>query len=94
MRHILLAASVVLALAPCVRADDLSKQMQIASLNREIESLEQELAACQRKQKNWKTATIVGAVGTAATATGAIVQGVKLHNMKKQESEEKKQKND
>ena len=65
-------------------AVDMSRQMQIASLKREISDLEIKLAECSRKNKNWKTATWVGAAGTAVTGTAAIVQGVKLHKLKKE----------
>ena len=38
-------------------AIDTSRQMQIASLKREISELEIKLSECSRKNKNWKTAT-------------------------------------
>lgn len=63
---------------------DTSRQMQIASLKREISELEIKLGECTRKNKNWRTATWVGAAGTVATGTAAIVQGVKLNKLKKE----------
>ena len=65
-------------------AIDTSRQMQIASLKREISELEIKLGECTRKNKNWKTATWVGAAGTVATGTAAIDQGVKLNKLKKE----------
>ena len=65
-------------------AIDTAKQMQIASLKREISELEIQLSECQRKNKNWRTATWIGAAGTVATGTAAIVQGVKLNKLKKE----------
>ena len=65
-------------------AIDTSRQMQIASLKREISELDIKLQECTRKNKNWKTATWVGAAGTVATGTAAIVQGVKLNKLKKE----------
>ena len=65
-------------------AIDMSRQMQIASLKREISELEIKLAECSRKNKNWKTATWIGAAGTVATGTAAVVQGVKLHKLKQE----------
>ena len=65
-------------------AIDTSRQMQIASLKREISELEIQLSECKRKNKNWRTATWVGAAGTVATGTAAIVQGVKLNKLKKE----------
>lgn len=67
-----------------LRSDDMAKQMQISSLKREIDDLENQLTECKRKNKNWRTATWIGAAGTVATGTAAIVQGVKLHNLKKE----------
>ena len=73
---------------PFARVDDvaidMSRQMQIASLKREISELEIKLAECSRKNKNWKTATWVGAAGAVATGTAAVVQGVKLHKLKQE----------
>ena len=83
----------VLFLPAVVRADDggmndadMQKQMQIASLRREIDELETQLSECQRKNKNWKTATYVGAAGTAVTGVAAIAQGIKLNNIKKEKN--------
>lgn len=74
---------IILFCAPIVaHGDDTQKQMQITSLKREISDLELELDACKRNTKNWKTATIVGAVGVATTGAIAIGQGIKLHKMK------------
>lgn len=74
-----------------LRADDMQKQMQIASLKREISELELELAACKQSNKGWRTATVVGAVGAATTGAIAIGQGVKLHKMKQAGMEQKKE---
>lgn len=62
--------------------DDMQKQMQIASLKREISELEIQLGECKRNNKNWKTATYVGAAGTAITGVAAIAQGIKLNKLK------------
>ena len=82
-----------LGLPAVVRADDygvndadMQKQMQIASLKREITELEIQLNECKRKNKNWKTATYVGAAGTAITGVAAIAQGIKLNNIKKEKN--------
>jgi len=80
---ILLVFSVSFAHADDV-AIDMSRQMQIASLKREISELEIKLSECSRKNKNWKTATWIGAAGTVATGTAAVVQGVKLHKLKQE----------
>ena len=72
-KYLVIFLSFVLAV-PFARADDvasvdMTKQMQIASLKREISDLEIQLNECQRKNKNWRTATWVGAAGTVATGT-------------------------
>ncbi|MBO4583317.1 MAG: hypothetical protein J5714_04665 [Alphaproteobacteria bacterium] len=69
--------------------DDMQRAMQISKLKREISELEIQLSECQRKNKNWKTATWIGAAGTVATGAAAIVQGVKLNNLKKEKSNNK-----
>lgn len=88
-----------LLMSPMVRAGDysvdISRQTQIASLKREISELEIKLAECERKNKNWRTATWIGAAGTVATGTAAIVQGVKLNKLKrKNESQSEKKSTD
>ena len=69
--------------------DDMSKQMELSKLKREVSELEIKLSECKRKNKNWKTATWIGAAGTVATGTAAIVQGVKLNNLKKEKANAK-----
>ena len=68
---------------------DMQRAMQISSLKREINELENQLSECKRKNKNWKTATWIGAAGTVATGAAAIVQGVKLNNLKKEKANNK-----
>ena len=68
---------------------DMQRAMQISKLKREISELEIQLSECKRKNKNWRTATWIGAAGTVATGTAAIVQGVKLNNLKKEKSNNK-----
>ncbi len=79
---------ILLFIPSFARADeisvDTSRQMQIASLKREISELEIKLSECSRKNKNWRTATWVGAAGTVATGTAAIVQAVKLNKLKQE----------
>ena len=68
---------------------DMSKQMELSKLKREVSELEIKLSECERKNKNWRTATWIGAAGTVATGTAAIVQGVKLNNLKKEKANAK-----
>ena len=82
--------------SPVVRADDtgvmdadMARQMELSKLKREVSELEIKLSECKRKNKNWKTATWIGAAGTVATGTAAIVQGVKLNNLKKEKANAK-----
>ena len=69
--------------------DDMARQMELSKLKREISELEIKLSECKRKNKNWRTATWIGAAGTVATGTAAIVQGVKLNNLKKEKANAK-----
>ena len=70
-------------------SDDMAKQMELSKLKREVSELEIKLSECKRKNKNWRTATWIGAAGTVATGTAAIVQGVKLNNLKKEKANAK-----
>ena len=72
-----------------VVSDDMVKQLELSKLKREVSELEIKLSECKRKNKNWKTATWIGAAGTVATGTAAIVQGVKLNNLKKEKANAK-----
>ena len=73
---------------------DMQRAMQIAALKREVSELEIQLSECKRKNKNWKTATWIGAAGTVATGTAAIVQGVKLNNLKKEKNNKPEKKDE
>jgi len=44
------------------------------TLKADLTQIASEKSRCEKQKKNWKTATIVGGVGVAATATGAIIQ--------------------
>ena len=55
---------------------------QVQDLKAEIEQLDDDIKECEKNRKGWSVATGVGVVGTVATAVGATVQGVKLHNKK------------
>ena len=85
----------ILFIPQIVRADDASlshdmaRQMELSKLKREVSELEIKLSECKRKNKNWRTATLIGAAGTVATGTAAIVQGVKLNNLKKEKANAK-----
>ena len=74
-----------------VVSDDMARQLELSKLKREVSELEIKLSECKRKNKNWRTATWIGAAGTVATGTAAIVQGVKLNNLKKEKSNAQKQ---
>jgi hypothetical protein len=54
----------------------------VQDLKTEIEQLDSEIKECEKNTKGWSVATGVGVVGTVATAVGATIQGVKLHNKK------------
>ena len=82
MRVLCVFLSLLFLVPFSARCDDMQKQMQIASLKREISDLELKLDACKRNTKSWKAATIVGAAGVATTGAIAIGQGIKLHKMK------------
>ncbi|GHT00781.1 hypothetical protein FACS189421_13190 [Bacteroidia bacterium] len=51
-------------------------------LRRQQNQIRIEKSRCDSERKNWKTATIIGAVGTVGTAIGAIVQYNKIQDKK------------
>lgn len=59
--------------------DDIAiKQAYIETLRTEIEKIDSEIARCKKTRSGWTAATVVGGIGTVATGTAAIIQGVKL----------------
>jgi len=59
-------------------ANDESRMAELISqrdiLREDLNQIASEKARCERQKRNWRTATIVGGVGVAATATGAVIQ--------------------
>ena len=58
--------------AKAARIMELESQRDI--LRADLVQIESEQARCERQRRNWRTATVVGGVGVAATATGAVIQ--------------------
>lgn len=65
------------------------KEALVQKLKNEILQIDSEIMRCERVRKNWKTATIVGGVGTVATGTAAVIQAVKLNKQKSQVDDKK-----
>lgn len=55
----------------------------IEQLQAEIKQIDSEMLRCRRVKNNWTIGTIVGGAGVVGTATGAIVQAVKINKAKK-----------
>ena len=70
-----------------IASDVAALQAQINALKREIIQLDNDISECKSGLKSWTTATVVGAVGTAATGVGAAIQGSMLHKLKKEQQE-------
>lgn len=68
---------------------DAQKMSRITELKSEVENLEKQLYDCEKTNKKWRITTYVGAGAAAATAVGAVVQGVELYKYKRQNSETK-----
>ena len=85
-------AAVALVAGPARAATEADQAAQVAELEATRDTLRADLAQiasekarCERQRRNWRTATIIGGVGVAATATGAIVQ----HSRNKDAREER-----
>ena len=85
----LLSVLIVLMLPMATMADDdiASKQAYIETLRTEIEKIDSEMARCQKAKSGWTAATVIGGVGTIATGTAAIIQGVKLGKQNKDQKD-------
>ena len=53
------------------------------SLKKQIETVDSEIARCEKSLKGWKTATIIGGVGAVASGIGIIAQNQKIKENKK-----------
>ena len=56
----------------------------IRALEEEIAQIDSESLRCARTKKSWKTATIIGGIGTVATGIGAAVQASQISKAKKE----------
>lgn len=68
---------------PDLSADIALASQYLAQLQSEIKQIDSEMARCRRAKNNWTIGTVVGSVGVVGTATGAIVQAVKINKAKK-----------
>ena len=65
-------------------ADDYSELIAYRdSLKQQIDAVDSEIARCEKSMKGWKTATIVGSVGTVASGIGIIAQQQQIKENKK-----------
>lgn len=75
------------------------KQIYISELQKLISDIDADILRCERTQRNWKTGTILGGIGTVATGTAAAIQAVQIQKLKKagateQESKEEAKTNE
>ncbi|MFQ6760211.1 MAG: hypothetical protein ACLRFM_02325 [Alphaproteobacteria bacterium] len=66
------------------------------SLKQQIETIDSEIARCEKSLKGWKAATILGSVGTVASGIGIIAKNHQIKENKKvlNEIAEQKEKSD
>ncbi|MCL1786176.1 MAG: hypothetical protein FWG39_03450 [Alphaproteobacteria bacterium] len=65
-------------------AEIASKTLIRDTLRNDLVQIQKEKSRCDREKKNWKIATIAGAVGVATTATIGVVQYNKQQDLKTQ----------
>lgn len=53
------------------------------SLKQQIETVDSEIAKCEKSLKGWKAATIIGSVGAVASGIGIIAQNQQVKENKK-----------
>ena len=66
-----------------LREEVMSKEQQVSQLQDEIKQIDSELARCKDTKSKWKTTTILGSLGVAATGAAAIIQTVNANKEKK-----------
>jgi hypothetical protein len=76
--------------SPPVAEDKADSEAELAEktayaqqLELEISQIDAEMLRCRRSKGIWKTATVIGGVGTVGTAVGVIVQTAKIQKAKK-----------
>lgn len=60
----------------------MSEMEAISTLRAEIQSLDEQIAQCEKQRKGWIAATVVGGAGVVGTGIGAIVQGKQVGEKK------------
>ena len=74
----------VALIAPMAYADEYTDLVEYRnSLREQIEHIDSEIARCEKSAKKWKTATILGGIGTVATGVGVVVQVNQISDNKK-----------
>lgn len=79
---------------PDLTADITAASEYIERLKNEIAQIDSEIARCKKTKKTWAIGTVVGGVGVAGTAAGAIVQAVQINKAKKNGATESATDND
>lgn len=75
---------VVVSIGAGAYADDYAELVAYRdSLKQQIQTVDSEIARCEKSLKNWKTATIIGGVGAVASGIGIIVQNTQIQENKK-----------
>lgn len=84
----------ICALAEPYSANDASQAAIVAekiairdTLRADLVQIESEQSRCEKSKGTWKTVTIIGGVGAAATGIGAIIQAKKIGDKKKELNE-------
>ena len=62
--------------------EGMSEMEVIQTLRHDIQSLDEQIATCERKRKGWVAATVVGGVGVVGTGIAALVQNSKIQDKK------------
>lgn len=60
----------------------MSEMEAISTLRADIQSLDEQIAQCEKQRKGWIAATVVGGAGVVGTGIGAIVQGKQVGEKK------------
>ena len=84
MNKVLLFSLLLIIPSQYVLADEYTELVAYRdSLKQQIETVDSEIAKCEKSLKGWKAATIIGSVGAVASGIGIIAQKQQIKENKK-----------
>lgn len=84
MKKLCLCVLALISVGRIVFADEYTELVAYRDLlKQQIETVDSEIAKCEKTVKGWKAATIIGGIGTVASGIGIIAQNQQIKENKK-----------